>query len=793
MPYARNSELPESVKNVLPTHAQDVFRRVFNQQSNNGADEQRSFQVAWVAVRNGWEKNAKTGQWHRKVDAAAFAGGCVQCGWGTKEIHSALDICAFCSDAGAETDAIDDSLEAEASYQTRGGVKFHKGDFFYTPSDDASTWKLLKSGTPGGAPDAAHVGAAVAALGKGFRGKKVSIPQDARAGVKAKVRAAWKKLHPDATPAELPAVLHASITRDMAAEHSFSTVQLALDDAAVSVVRRAAATLIQPEDVHTDEGLEPYPHVTVLYGLETQDVADIIPIVHGLAVTESMEAIIQGLEIFSPDGKDYDVVVHRIACPGACQLHESLAETLPHATTHPVYKPHMTLGYVRRGAGGQYASLQTGLEGMVLTFPACEFNTSDDICTTIPFVQAMHGEVFALEAMGVYLPAVEEHPNRLPFEGVLTRIDEPSDRAPAGAKGHRVLMPRATAEAALPSLIGMGVDSEATLEGHNPQRKIGVITEAWLSGQDVCVRGILYVRDFPQEVARIQALARQGLMGMSFELAAADIDDPNATVWRLLRCTFTGAAILKRAHAAYRATALAAQGKGQGGTMDGETIVPAALTVNIAASAEEIATLQANMDSLMQTMQTMGGQMEHYQACMTAMSHAVGMRAEMDSLVEALEHLVKMHNALHQMGPQDVEGAATHVAAEEEGEPMDAETKERLAAMEAAQVTLLASMKLLTDGQQEIRGLLTDRQQGANGLLTDGQGRMTAATRTVPQRKTLHAQGEYEQCVAKYGLEANRGYNEREVDGILKSAGITDTEKRLAVKLEMAACGIMQR
>ena len=43
-------------------------------------------------------------------------------------------------------------------------------------------------------------------------------------------------------------------------------------------------------------------------------------------------------------------------------------------------------------------------------------------------------------------------------------------------------------------------------------------------------------------------------MGMSYELADAHVADMRAPVWTLTRATFTGAAILLREKAAYRAT-----------------------------------------------------------------------------------------------------------------------------------------------------------------------------------------------------------------------------------------------
>lgn len=53
--------------------------------------------------------------------------------------------------------------------------------------------------------DAAHVGGAIAALGpKGFRGQKVEIPEADLPGVIARVRAAWRKFHPDMTDEDMP-------------------------------------------------------------------------------------------------------------------------------------------------------------------------------------------------------------------------------------------------------------------------------------------------------------------------------------------------------------------------------------------------------------------------------------------------------------------------------------------------------------------------------------------------------------------------------------------------------------
>jgi hypothetical protein len=158
-----------------------------------------------------------------------------------------------------------------------------------------------------------------------------------------------------------------------------------------------------------------------------------------------------------------------------------------------------------------------------------------------------------LEAMAVTLPDVAGHPNRSPFTGVLTLVDEPSTKPPSGARGHRVILTRGAAMAALPSLLGMAVDYAPSWDGHDARRKCGIITHADVEGSRLSVAGYLFAKDFP-EVERQMRQCLPGAMGMSWELADAHVEDMRAEVWTLTKATFTGAAILLREKAAYRNT-----------------------------------------------------------------------------------------------------------------------------------------------------------------------------------------------------------------------------------------------
>lgn len=55
MPYASNSDLPPSVRQHLPGHAQDIFREAFNHAWSEYAEDPRreeiAFRVAWAAVK----------------------------------------------------------------------------------------------------------------------------------------------------------------------------------------------------------------------------------------------------------------------------------------------------------------------------------------------------------------------------------------------------------------------------------------------------------------------------------------------------------------------------------------------------------------------------------------------------------------------------------------------------------------------------------------------------------------------------------------------------------------------
>ncbi len=73
--YENNQDLPENVRNNLPSHAQDIYREAFNsawkqydephERREGRTQEETAHAVAWSAVENKYEKD-ENGKWVEK-------------------------------------------------------------------------------------------------------------------------------------------------------------------------------------------------------------------------------------------------------------------------------------------------------------------------------------------------------------------------------------------------------------------------------------------------------------------------------------------------------------------------------------------------------------------------------------------------------------------------------------------------------------------------------------------------------------------------------------------------------
>ena len=69
MPYKSIADLPDSVRDHLPSHAQEIYKKAFNSAFDEYKErspekrEETAHKVAWSAVKKKYRKDEKSGKW----------------------------------------------------------------------------------------------------------------------------------------------------------------------------------------------------------------------------------------------------------------------------------------------------------------------------------------------------------------------------------------------------------------------------------------------------------------------------------------------------------------------------------------------------------------------------------------------------------------------------------------------------------------------------------------------------------------------------------------------------------
>lgn len=146
--------------------------------------------------------------------------------------------------------------------------------------------------------------------------------------------------------------------------HKFSTTQFNVETCDYSRSQGCPISLLrQMQDRIADadlaaDGKEKEFHITVKYGLHTDNVADVIP-----AVERFSNCVMQlgRTSLFSND--EADVVKIDIVSEDLHELNKAISLQIPCTDTHLKYQPHLTLAYVKPGLGEKYLDM-SDVEGM---------------------------------------------------------------------------------------------------------------------------------------------------------------------------------------------------------------------------------------------------------------------------------------------------------------------------------------------------------------------------------------------------------------------------------------------
>jgi 2'-5' RNA ligase len=138
---------------------------------------------------------------------------------------------------------------------------------------------------------------------------------------------------------------------------------------------------IDKEDLYEGEedddkgkyGLEDEPHITLLWGIHSEEVDRKMAeaMVQALSKTE---VDTENISIF--ENEEYDVVkIDIIPSDMLLQYRKIFEETLPNTQTFPDFHPHMTLAYVKKGEGKKY--IEKFKDPIVFTFNKAVYSDAE--------------------------------------------------------------------------------------------------------------------------------------------------------------------------------------------------------------------------------------------------------------------------------------------------------------------------------------------------------------------------------------------------------------------------------
>lgn len=164
-------------------------------------------------------------------------------------------------------------------------------------------------------------------------------------------------------------------------EYDYSCAMAELDKGgkvAKSVIEYVKS--IPDEDLYVEEdkyGRELDPHVTILYGLHSNDLQEIYD---SLELEDVIKATLGKLTFFEND--KYNVLKIDVKSEDLKKLNKKLTDNMEYTSDFPDYHAHMTIAYLNKDAD-KSKYLNNGIfDGIDVTFPLVKISGSDDMKKT---------------------------------------------------------------------------------------------------------------------------------------------------------------------------------------------------------------------------------------------------------------------------------------------------------------------------------------------------------------------------------------------------------------------------
>ena len=164
-------------------------------------------------------------------------------------------------------------------------------------------------------------------------------------------------------------------------DYSYSSTQVNLKDPLSQEIMDWGQENIPDADLYMGDenmGREDTPHITVLYGIVTQEANEVIEVLGD----EGPVRVTLGKVSLFENSDDYDVVKIGIESEDLSRLNKLLADNLENENDFPEYEPHITIAYVEQGSGKLYSG-SSEFEGREVSFDQVRFSTKDEELTFI--------------------------------------------------------------------------------------------------------------------------------------------------------------------------------------------------------------------------------------------------------------------------------------------------------------------------------------------------------------------------------------------------------------------------
>lgn len=185
-------------------------------------------------------------------------------------------------------------------------------------------------------------------------------------------------------------------TPDPTVEHEYSSVMVPISGRAADIAKNMQKA-IQKSDLNPEEGgafagptgsdgIEHDLHITCRWGLRFQTPS--VKFRQALKAFGPIQAELGATSLFH--SKEGDVLKVDVKSEDLHRLYKLIGRLVPTHTTFPVYRPHVTLAYLKPGRGKKYVG-EDALKGQKLTFNSVIFSGKKGHRETLPLGSASPG------------------------------------------------------------------------------------------------------------------------------------------------------------------------------------------------------------------------------------------------------------------------------------------------------------------------------------------------------------------------------------------------------------------